>query len=176
MPYKDRNRRNEHEREVYHRDIEETRRKSRERVAKFAAAHPERYKAMRTRAAKKWYDKNRAHAIAHHRGYRQRVREEVIDHYGRICVCCGETEFVFLTIDHINGGGNKHRKSLRKSGTSSSIDLLRWIKNRGFPPDFQVLCWNCNHAKCIAGICPHRIGIGVNIESKLSKKGDYELL
>ncbi len=61
------------------------------------------------------------------------------------CACCGESHFEFLTIDHINGGGNQHMKSLRKIGTN----LYRWLVNNDFPEGYQVLCWNCNCSKGI---------------------------
>src|SRR5262249_9050656 len=34
---------------------------------------------------------------------RQRLRNEVLDHYGPVCVCCGQTNRDFLQVDHIDG-------------------------------------------------------------------------
>lgn len=82
---------------------------------------------------------------AHHERYR---RLEVIKHYGGKCVCCGETEVNFLTLDHANGDGAAHRRTY-------SGRLHNWIIRHGFPPEFQLLCWNCNWAKAMGG-CPHR--------------------
>jgi hypothetical protein len=56
-----------------------------------------------------------------------------------------------LTIDHINGGGRQHRLQAGVKG-----DFYTWLKRNGFPPGFQVLCWNCNHAKHVLGECPHQ--------------------
>lgn len=67
------------------------------------------------------------------------------------CACCGELEIKFLSIDHINGGGNKHRK---KIGGGSGFYL--WLKNHKFPKGYQVLCLNCNFAKGLYGVCPHK--------------------
>ncbi len=82
------------------------------------------------------------------------LRAEVMAHYSRgvpTCSCCGERGLHFLTMDHINGGGNKHRREIgNASGT-----LLSWIKRNGYPDGFQVLCWNCNLAKAHHGQCPH---------------------
>ena len=75
----------------------------------------------------------------------------VIEHYGGVCSCCGETEQMFLSLDHINGGGTKHRKELGKYGTA----FYAWIIKNDFPEEFQVLCYNCNLAKGFYGICPH---------------------
>lgn len=73
---------------------------------------------------------------------RQKIRSETIRHYGGICECCGEDRLEFLTLDHVNGGGNAHRRALKASGTN----LYRKLKNLGWPAGFRVLCWNCNCA------------------------------
>ena len=87
------------------------------------------------------------------RGYEKRgrtlVREEVLNHYGGKCACCVETRYEFLAIDHINGGGNKHRREQKIS------NLAYWIKRNNYPDGFQVLCHNCNMAKGFYGECPH---------------------
>ncbi len=81
--------------------------------------------------------------------YKMKLKREVMDKYGGKCKCCGEKELVFLTIDHINGGGNKHRKIIGKN-------IYVWLKKNNYPKGFQVLCWNCNAAKHILGKCPHK--------------------
>lgn len=85
---------------------------------------------------------------------RRRLRQEVIAAYGGACVCCRETVFEFLAIDHKNGGGNAHRKSL---GKNPATKLLRWLKENKFPSDFRVLCHNCNMARGFYGHCPHEL-------------------
>jgi hypothetical protein len=57
----------------------------------------------------------------------------------------------FLAIDHIGGGGTKHRKSF---GRGSS--LYRWLEKSGLPGGFRVLCHNCNMAIGFYGYCPHK--------------------
>ena len=81
---------------------------------------------------------------------RIRLRLEAIKHYGGVCVCCGEKQIEFLCIDHINGGGNQHRKIM----TTKSIG--EWLCANKYPKGFQVLCFNCNSAKSIYGKCPHK--------------------
>lgn len=83
--------------------------------------------------------------------YREKLRREVFSAYGGFrCACpgCGVTAPEFLSIDHINGGGHKHRQTL-------GADFYKWLRMNNFPPGFQVLCYNCNHAKGIYGKCPH---------------------
>lgn len=77
-------------------------------------------------------------------------RALILDHYDHRCACCGESRAEFLTIDHINGGGLAHRRSLKMP----SID--RWLIAQNFPEGFQLLCWNCNLAKMIYRVCPHK--------------------
>jgi len=75
----------------------------------------------------------------------------VFNHYGKRCACCGETEEVFLTIDHINGGGRKHK---REAGFANIHDF---VFRNNFPDYFQILCFNCNQGKFLnGGICPHK--------------------
>ena len=83
---------------------------------------------------------------------RQRIRAEVLAHYGGQCACCGEPEPAFLQIDHINGGGTKHRKELGLGGR-----IYEWLRKHGFPAGFRVLCANCNAAIAHGGICPHQL-------------------
>jgi hypothetical protein len=89
------------------------------------------------------------------------LRARVLAAYGGVCACCGEQEEVFLTVDHVNGGGAEHRRSLTKGrkGSGGTTLVYRSICDQGFPPDFQILCFNCNYAKHRQGKCPHERGI-----------------
>lgn len=77
------------------------------------------------------------------------LREQVIEHYGGRCACCGEDTYEFLTLDHINNDGAKQRKEMGKPR------MIYYIHTRR-PTDIQVLCWNCNCAKAHHKVCPHR--------------------
>ena len=86
--------------------------------------------------------------------------QRILDHYGSECACCGETERLFLTVDHINNDGNEHRKK----DPVGRATIYRWLINHGFPPGFQILCMNCNQGKHRnGGICPHK---GLSQESR----------
>jgi hypothetical protein len=92
------------------------------------------------------------------RGYKFALREEMLVSYGHKCQCCGESHSNFLSIDHIGGGGNQHRKSL---GMKSGSDFYLWLKRASFPKDkFRLLCHNCNSATSHGRACPHRGGDG----------------
>jgi hypothetical protein len=83
-----------------------------------------------------------------------RVRHQAIMAYGGYrCACCGEGEPTFLTLDHTNNDGARHRRIL---GESSQV--FAWLRRRGYPPGFQVLCTNCNHGRHRnGGTCPHKM-------------------
>ena len=71
-------------------------------------------------------------------------RQIVLQHYsnGDIkCNHCGFTDERALTIDHINGGGQKHKKILK------GVALSRWLVKQKFPVGYQVLCMNCQRIK-----------------------------
>ena len=88
--------------------------------------------------------------------YREALRLSALIHYSQgkpICKCCGEKHMEFLTIDHITGGGCKHRRSIRKD--ISAWQFYLWLKRNNYPKGFQVLCMNCNFAKAHGG-CPHK--------------------
>src|SRR6266851_8562638 len=82
--------------------------------------------------------------------WRTDLKKEIMSHYGALCACCGESEIVFLSIDHINGDGYQRRKLEHGAGQK----FYYWLKKNGFPSDFQILCFNCNWAKRL-GECPH---------------------
>lgn len=92
----------------------------------------------------------------HHyaREWDRRLKEEAILHYGGECACCHETQIVVLTLDHVDGQGAQHR---RDTGCGSGGRFYRWLRARGWPndPELQVLCFNCNQAKHILGVCFH---------------------
>lgn len=84
------------------------------------------------------------------RNYSLRCRLEVLEHYGGNppkCACCGESTIQFLALDHING----HTKGEPRGGRP----IYTWLRKKGFPSGFQILCHNCNLAKGFYGKCPH---------------------
>jgi len=82
----------------------------------------------------------------------RKLRQLVLDNYGRVCACCGEVTEQFLSIDHMNNDGAVHRKLIKGLNGGS---IYFWLKREGFPSGFQTLCYNCNFAKGRYGVCPH---------------------
>jgi hypothetical protein len=59
---------------------------------------------------------------------------------------------MFLSIEHKNGGGRKHREEI---GGNQAI--YHWLIQHNFPPEFGLLCFNCNCASGFrGGHCPHQ--------------------
>lgn len=81
---------------------------------------------------------------------RYALRSRIVEAYGSQCVCCGGTISLFLCIDHVNGGGKAHSREI---GTHTG--MLRSIEKAGYPPDYRLLCWNCNSGVTRPGGCPH---------------------
>jgi len=81
------------------------------------------------------------------------LRKQVINGYGGKCACCGETEYYFMDIDHINNDGKKDRDKFNDFRA-----FYRWLRDNGFPKDnYQLLCSNCNQGKRRnRGVCPHQ--------------------
>ena len=103
---------------------------------------------------KQWRKENQQYIRQLDKERTRRTKEEVILHYGGSCVCCGESNIMFLTIDHIVGNGSQHRREIgiRNGGRP----FYAWLRRQGYPPGYQVLCWNCNCAKGHYGFCPHQ--------------------
>lgn len=84
----------------------------------------------------------------------------VINYYGGKCECCSETCLTFLNIDHIMGGGNKHRAEIanfKGEKPHCNSKVYNWIVRNGFPDGFRVLCFNCNWSVFLCnGICAHK--------------------
>lgn len=78
-------------------------------------------------------------------------------HYGKECICSGETIKEFLTIDHEEGNGNDHRKSLFGYNVGG-VHMYRWLKKNSFPAGYRILCMNCNWGTRYNKVCPHKKG------------------
>jgi len=75
----------------------------------------------------------------------QHLRYSQIERYGGQChiFLCGNCDIRNLVIDHIHGGGNKHRQEL-----GDNIAFYRWLSKQPLMLDkFRVLCRYCNNCK-----------------------------
>jgi len=103
----------------------------------------------------KIFEKNNSNTI---KQYRLLVKYEVIEKYGGKCNCCGETQILFLTIDHVNNDGYQDRKELYGVKNPATMSWYLKLRRECIREDLQVLCFNCNLGKSINnGMCPHKI-------------------
>jgi len=92
---------------------------------------------------RRWIRDHPGYAVAH----RTKTKIEVLSHYCKDvprCVICSETRLPCLSIDHINGGGNEHRKQI---GATAGHGFYEWLRKNNFPSGYQVLCMNCQFIK-----------------------------
>ena len=120
----------------------------------YVATHREEIRA----SGRKSYKKHREERIEKIRIYEQSHKSElkmmkraikldVLTHYGGgICACvtCGFDDLRALTIDHINGHGNAHRRSL---GSCGGYAFYLWLRRNQYPDGYQTLCSNCQKIK-----------------------------
>jgi len=87
-------------------------------------------------------DESKRKVLERHR----KIRTEIINHYSNgtmKCNKCGESIQEFLEVDHINGGGRKHKKS------ENITNMYTYLKTNKFPEGYQILCANCNIEKVV---------------------------
>lgn len=116
----------------------------------------------------RWRNNNPEKARAKSKYYREKYRDKynqrkkqiqrervefILQKYGGKCVCCGEKNWRFLTLDHMNNDGKEHRKRM----TTSAI--YTWAMKNDYPKNLQAMCFNCNCGRYMRGnnICPHKI-------------------
>lgn len=112
-------------------------------------------RAQQARERAKMTQERRDTARESGRRGRAALKHEVLVAYSQeipACTCCGENIEAFLVLDHVNGGGGKHR-------SAAAAKFYHWLRREGFPrePALQVLCCNCNWGRQInGGVCPHQ--------------------
>ncbi len=121
-------------------------------------ANPEASRRIGRNSNLKWRTHNQDKAFelecvnnARTRDLIRAIRFLAREKYGTACQCCGEAEEAFLSIDHIDGQGAKHRRTLRTK-------FWFWLAGENFPPGFRTLCHNCNMSHGSFGGCPHISG------------------
>ena len=123
----------------------------------YREAHKEEAKEYHKDYSKQWYIDNMDREKKKHKDYRElhkeehktkrfAIRLEVLKYYSDNtlrCKNCNEEHLEFLEIDHINGGGKKHKRDMNFGS------VYDWLYRHNFPDKniYQVLCSNCNTKK-----------------------------
>jgi transcription elongation factor Elf1 len=105
-----------------------------------------------------WRQNNREWALRAQRECNRKLKDMAYAAYGGYrCACCGETEEVFLSIDHV-----------KNDGWVRCRQIYKWLAKNSWPDGFQILCMNCNFGKYRnGGTCPHQT---LKVQ-RLSRKG-----
>jgi len=117
-------------------------------------------KNKRRKRRREYYKKNKIKFAKKSLDYYYRIREknimsrkerkmEVINGYDGKCVCCGEANWEFLTVDHIKNDGAEERKKM------TGNQFYEYIIKNNFPKKYRLLCSNCNWSRGTYGYCPH---------------------
>jgi hypothetical protein len=109
-----------------------------EATRRWRQENPERQRE----ASRQWRDENLERCREVDRERNQKNRAAVFDHYGWSCACCGTADAP--AIDHVNGGGEAHRREL---GTKGGSGMYNWLIRSGFPEGYQTLCQPRNNSK-----------------------------
>ena len=95
------------------------------------------------RRVTKWVSMNKEKRKLNYTRYIRRIKDKVVSHYSPMkrCIKCGFLDIRALSMDHINGKGTQHRKTIK------GRNFYVWLLKNGFPKGFQVLCMNCQFIK-----------------------------
>jgi len=63
---------------------------------------------------------------------------------GEFCISCGEARLECLELDHIWQNGAEDRRSIEKTTGVKGFNMYIYLKRKGWPPGFRVLCSSCN--------------------------------
>jgi len=117
--------------------------RNRERILARTTQYRREHKEQTSLAKKRHRQLNRELLSGRDKVRKERLKVEVLSHYGRdskaSCIVCGEDRLPCLSIDHIEGGGNKE--------TRRGITFYYWLKKSSYPEGFQTLCMNCQWMK-----------------------------
>jgi len=104
-----------------------------------------------------------------HRNLRDRI-EAFKQYGGPMCACCGEDEFTFLSLDHIEGGGNTERAKFFGNRYQGGHHIYRRLRSEGYPTGYQVLCMNCQVSRRDnGGVCAHKKEITLSGDELLNE-------
>jgi hypothetical protein len=128
-----------------------------EKAREWARKSVQKNRSKRYAKQREWVRTHRPRLAINAKRRRAKLRDEILQEYGRACQCCGESRVEFLCLDHANGDGAAHRKQIGKTQRGGGSLTYTWLKKQGFPKDgrFRILCHNCNCARAFYGTCPH---------------------
>lgn len=116
--------------------------KMREKRNKYYKLHPDRMKKFKQNYFKNNKEKIYMRARKYDKTWRRRMREAALSILGNKCIRCGFSDERALQIDHIQGNGNKERKTITTNLNKIVVESISKGENK-----YQLLCANCNWIK-----------------------------
>jgi hypothetical protein len=155
MPFKDPNKAREYNTRYQRRWREQNHERYRERKRKWIEENRDKVRGY----GRKYYNLNKEKeitriVIGNLNRYRK-MRLDAILHYGGDppkCFCCGEQEYQFLTIHHLENNAAAHRREMKGK---YYWGIYEFLKRSNYPGGYGVACYNCNSAIGHYGVCPH---------------------
>jgi len=121
------------------------------RKRKFISGHNNKKYTDPKQYKREWNNRNRIRIQEKEKTRRADLKAHCLQRYGNVCNCCQESEPEFLTMDHINGNGSKHRRETKGN------HIYSILKKENYPETYRILCFNCNWSSYIGnGICKHK--------------------
>lgn len=128
-------------------NVKEWQQNNKEKVREYNRKSYLKHLEERRAHRREYYYSHKVQCNARRRKFYLALKTEVLTYYGNgqfACVVCGENRLPCLSIDHINGGGLKHCRSL---GVSPGVQFYIWLKKQDYPEGYQTLCMNCQFMK-----------------------------
>jgi hypothetical protein len=135
--------------EIHKDEQKEKREKNKDDINRRRREWRENNKGHVKKVKDEWRKNNKEKVAEYDRRLYERLKLEILSYYQSDLECHGIDgkgcpskceDIRCLTLDHINGNGTNHRKELNRQGKG----IYQWIKIKNYPPEFQVLCYNCN--------------------------------
>lgn len=115
---------------------------NRDKVLENSRRYYQKHKIKCNETTKKYYQKNKEKCKKREKERRKENKIKVFAAYGGAkCNICGNIDFDVLVVDHIKGGGCKHRRSF--SSYAGQV-IYNWLIKNNFPEGFRILCRNCD--------------------------------
>jgi len=108
------------------------------------------HKVDRASISRAYYHRHKQEMVNYRYARAIALKIEVLTYYGNgkcACTMCGYDNLAALSIDHINGNGCEHRRTLGNYNAGGRF--YSWLKRGGFPTGYQTLCMNCQWVKRI---------------------------
>jgi hypothetical protein len=125
------------------------RKNNKEKIHDYTIEYGKNNKEKRSISSKKYREENKEELNQILRNREKEERVHIIKLLGGKCVFCGEVNYKYLTLDHINDDGNIERA---KHNCNSNRRIIKKYKVKGWPieeikQNLQILCYNCNFTK-----------------------------